>query len=128
MNTVTIIGNLAADPEVKLFNNNKLVNFKVATNERKFTTSTGKEIPERTEFHKIAVRGRLAEFASNYLKKGNKVGLSGTLRTRSYQDKDNKTIYVTEIHANTIELLTPKNNKQELAAVSEEHENSDLPF
>jgi len=130
MNRITIKGNLTANPEVKLFDSNKVVNFKVATNERAFKTFDGREIPKRTEYHKVVVRGKLADFVETYLKKGHLVFLEGPVRTREYKDKDNKTIYVTEIHANNIDLLTPKdNNKSEVVSMEQpvEHE-SDLPF
>lgn len=131
VNKVTILGNLVGDPVLKAFDNGgKIATFAVATNERAFKTSNGVEVPERTEYHNIVVRNKLAEVAEKYLKKGNKIYLEGMLRTRNYQDAEGKTRYITEIFASTFEMLTPRNaDPQQTPPPVETHkDDDDLPF
>lgn len=109
VNKVTLLGHLGQDPRITEFDNGtKSCSFSVATSERAFTTSNGKEIPERTEWHNVVMFGKLAEVANTYLKKGDKVYLEGMNRTRSYEGKDGIKRYTTEVHISTMEMLTPK--------------------
>lgn len=109
VNKVTLLGNIVRDPEIRQFDNGgKIAVFSVATNERAFKTADGKEIPERTEYHNIVVRNKLAEIAATYLKKGNKIYLEGMLRTRQYKTANEEIKYTTEIYASTFEMLTPR--------------------
>lgn len=131
VNKATILGNLVGDPVLKAFDNGgKIATFSVATNERAFKTSQGVEVPERSEYHNIVVKNKLAEVAEKYLKKGNKIYLEGMLRTRNYQDAEGKTRYITEIHASTFEMLTPRNSEtQQTPPPVENHsDDDDLPF
>lgn len=131
VNKATILGNLVGDPVLKAFDNGgKIATFSVATNERAFKTSQGVEVPERSEFHNIVVKNKLAEVAEKYLKKGNKIYLEGMLRTRNYQDAEGKTRYITEIHASTFEMLTPRNadTQQTPPPVENHSDDDDLPF
>lgn len=131
VNKATILGNLVGDPVLKAFDNGgKIATFSVATNERAFKTSQGVEVPERSEYHNIVVKNKLAEVAEKYLKKGNKIYLEGMLRTRNYQDAEGKTRYITEIHASTFEMLTPRNaeTQQTPPPVEKHSDDDDLPF
>jgi len=135
VNKLTLLGNLTADPLIKLFDNGgKIAQFAVATSDKAFKTADGKEIPERTEYHNIIVRNKLAEIAEKYLRKGNKVYLEGTLRYRKYQDAEGKDRWVTEIHCTTFEMLTQRPAANTQPAATETHtettdgENDDLPF
>lgn len=131
VNKATILGNLVGDPVLKAFDNGgKIATFSVATNERAFKTSQGVEVPERSEFHNVVVKNKLAEVAEKYLKKGNKIYLEGMLRTRNYQDAEGKTRYITEIHASTFEMLTPRNaeTQQTPPPVENHSDDDDLPF
>lgn len=122
VNKSTLLGNLTADPVLKSFDNGgKVATFTIATNERAFKASDGKEIPERTEYHNIVVRNKLAEVAEKYLRKGNKLYLEGILRTRRYTGKDGNEHYITEIHAHTFEMLTPKNADQQATVHTDEN-------
>lgn len=120
VNKATILGNLTADPVLKAFDNGgKIATFTIATNERAFKTTDGKEIPERTEYHNVVVRNKLAEVAEKYLRKGNKLYLEGILRTRKYTGNDGANHYITEIHANTFEMLTSKTADQQTQATDD---------
>jgi single-strand DNA-binding protein len=108
VNKVIIIGNLGADPEVKyLPSGGAVTNISVATSESWKDKDSG-QTQERTEWHRIAMFNRLAEIAGEYLRKGSKVYIEGSLRTRKWQDKDGKDRYTTEIMANTMQMLDSK--------------------
>jgi single-strand DNA-binding protein len=125
VNKVTILGNLTQDPVLKSFDNGgKIATFGVATNEMAFETATGTKVPERTEYHNIIVRNKLAEVAEKYLRKGNKIYLEGVLRYRSYQDAEAKTKWVTEIHVSSFEMLTTKGSEQAPPVENHTDENS----
>lgn len=97
VNKVILIGALGADPEVRRLNNgDPVVNLRVATSESWRDKSTG-ERKEKTEWHNVVIfNDHLAKVAENYLRKGSKVYLEGSLQTRSWE-KDGVTRYTTEI-------------------------------
>ena len=107
VNKVILVGNVGKDPEMKYFDdNNAIANFSVATNERGFTTSSGTQIPDRTEWHNVVCRRGLAKIAEDYVKKGTLVYVEGKIRTRSYDDQSGVKRYITEIIADSLELLS----------------------
>lgn len=106
VNKVILIGNVGKDPEVKYLDKGSAVaNFTLATTERGFKTASGQEIPEKTEWHNITAWRGLAEIAEKYIKKGSKLYIEGKIRTRSYDDASGNKKYVTEIIADSIEML-----------------------
>lgn len=105
INKVIIVGNLGNDPEVKYMPSGAAVtNISVATSDSWKDKSTG-EMQERTEWHRIAFFGRLAEIAGEYLRKGSKVYLEGRLQTRKWQDQSGADRYTTEIIASEMQML-----------------------
>jgi single-strand DNA-binding protein len=97
INKAIIIGNLGADPEYRAFQDGTgITTFSVATSESWKDRNTG-EPQERTEWHRIVARGKLADICRQYLAKGSKVYIEGPLRTRKYQAKDGSDRYTTEI-------------------------------
>lgn len=108
INKVILIGNLGTDPEVRYMSNgNAVANFSVATNESWKDKQTG-EIQERTEWHKVSLFDKLAQIAAEYLKKGSKVYIEGSIRTKKWQDQNGNDRYSTEIIANTMQMLDSK--------------------
>lgn len=107
LNKAQVIGNLGNDPQISVTNNGhgKVASFSVATTERGYTTQSGVQVPDRTEWHNIVCFGKLAEVVEQYLKKGSKVFIEGKMRTRSYDDKQGIKRYVTEINAEYMEML-----------------------
>ncbi len=104
INKVILIGNLGRDPEVRyLPDGGAVTNISVATTDTWKDKSGEKQ--ERTEWHRIAFFGRLAEIAGEYLKKGSQVYIEGSLRTRKWQDKDGQDRYTTEIVASEMKML-----------------------
>jgi len=104
VNKAIILGNLGKDPEVRFTTSGKAVcNFSVATTE-KWTDANG-ERQERTEWHNIVVWGKQAETCGQYLAKGRQVFIEGSIRTRSYDDRDGNKKWITEIVARDVRFL-----------------------
>ena len=108
VNKVILVGNLAAEPEYRVLNNgeNCVATVNLATNES-FKDQQG-NIQERTEWHRLVFWGRLAEIARDYLHKGSQVYVEGKIRTRSYEDQNGVTKYVTEIQVAELQMLGSK--------------------
>src|SRR5947207_2508725 len=105
VNKVILIGNLGADPELKYTPSNRPVcNLSVATNEV-FKDKSGQR-QEKTEWHRVTVWGDQAENCSKYLAKGRTVYVEGRLQTRSWDDKEGKKRYSTEIVADRVVFLS----------------------
>ncbi len=107
VNKVILIGNLGRDPEIRYTQGGQPVaNFTMATSER-WNNKDG-ERQERTEWHKIVVWGKLAEFCGEYLSKGRQVYAEGRLQTREWEDKDGNKRWTTEVVANSIQFVGPR--------------------
>ena len=108
MNKVILIGNLVKDPDVRSTSSGTSVcTFRIAVT-RRFANQQG----ERTsDFFDIVAWRQLADLCGRYLAKGRKVAVVGELQTRSYDAKDGTKRYVTEISADEIEFLTPRDNR-----------------
>jgi len=105
INKVILIGNLGADPETRAMPSGTTVaNLRVATSESWRDKQTGEQ-QERTEWHRVALFGRLAEIAGEYLRKGSQVYIEGSLRTRKWQDKQGNERYSTEVVGNDLQML-----------------------
>lgn len=135
VNKVILIGNVGKDPEVRYVESNVAVaNFPLATSERGYTSRSGAQIPERTEWHNIVLWRGLAEVAEKYVKKGTQLYIEGKLRTRSWTDSNNIQRYTTEIFADNMEILSrrdsnssqPVQQAEEIAPAAEESD--ELPF
>lgn len=97
LNKVELIGNLGADPELRyLQNGGAVANMNIATSESWKDKTTG-EKKEKTEWHRVVIFGKLAEIAGEYLRKGSKVFIEGSLQTRKWQDQAGVERYTTEI-------------------------------
>lgn len=109
MNKVMLIGNVGVDPDVRYVDRGVCVaQLRLATSERGYTLPNGTEVPERTEWHNVVLWRQLAEVVDKYVKKGDKLYIEGKIHTRSYEDKQGRTRYITEIWAEAMEMLTPK--------------------
>lgn len=110
MNRVVLIGNLGADADLKVFGDgNSVLNFSVATSE-KWTDKTSGEKKEKTEWHRCKKFGKSGALAE-YLKKGTKVAVEGSVRYGSYE-KDGVKQYTTEINVDRLELLGSKGSQK----------------
>jgi single-strand DNA-binding protein len=116
VNKVILVGNLGKDPETRYMPSGSAVtNLTLATSESWKDKQSGEQ-QERTEWHKIAMFGRLAEIAAEYLRKGSQVYIEGKLRTRKWQDKEGKDRYTTEIVADEMQMLGGKGGGASAAA------------
>src|SRR5256885_14954988 len=105
INKVILIGNLGADPETRAMPSGTTVaNLRIATSESWRDKQSGEQ-QERTEWHRVALFGRLAEIAGEYLRKGSQVYIEGSLRTRKWQGKQGNERYSTEIIGNDMQML-----------------------
>ena len=137
VNKVHLLGHAGKEPDVRHLDNGMAVaNFTLATTEKGYKTRDGKEIPDRTEWLNIVMWKGLAEIAEKYIHKGDKLYIEGKIRTRSYDAPDGSKRYVTEIFADSMEMLSSKNKEAEKQTenntVSQQQENipptDDLPF
>jgi len=105
INKVILIGNLGNDPETRYMpSGGAVTNITVATSETWKDKQTGQP-QERTEWHRVVFFNRLAEIAGEYLRKGSKAYIEGSLRTRKWQDKSGQDRYTTEIVASEMQML-----------------------
>lgn len=117
MNKVMLIGNVGKEPEVKYVDAGLCVaNVSLATTERGYKLKDGTEVPERTEWHDVVLWRGLAEVVEKYVHKGDKLFIEGQIHSRTYEDRNGIRRHITEIWAESLELLSPK-------AKSEEQEN-----
>lgn len=115
VNKVIIVGNLGQDPETRhMPNGNAVTNVSIATSES-WTDKNTNQKQERTEWHRVVFLGKLADIASQYLRKGSKVYIEGSLRTRKWQAQDGSDRYSTEIVCDmkgTMQMLDSKQDGQ----------------
>jgi single-strand DNA-binding protein len=105
VNKVILVGNLGADPETRSMPSGMTVtNIRIATSESWKDKASGAQ-QERTEWHSIALFGRLGEISAEYLRKGSQVYVEGKLRTRKWQDKQGNDRFTTEIIADNMQML-----------------------
>jgi single-strand DNA-binding protein len=111
VNKVMLIGRLGKDPELRYTTNGQPVaNFTLATTEVRGSKDAEKQ--EYTEWHRVVAWGRLAEICGEYLSKGKMVYVEGSLRTRSWDDKQGNKRWTTEIISQTMQILSPAGEKQ----------------
>lgn len=110
-NSVTLIGNLGKDPELKQFENGRtLAKFSLATNEV-YRNSNGDKVTS-TQWHNIVAWGKTAELLGTLLKKGKEVAVTGKLTYRSYQDKEGNNRYIPEVVIEDFALLSAAEKAQ----------------
>ena len=145
VNKVILLGNLGKDPEVRHLENGRAVaNFSIATSET-YKNKQGEKVTN-TEWHNVVLWTPLAEIAEKYLNKGNQVYIEGKLTSRSYEDKDGVTKYITEVVGRDLTLLGGPSRPEggapaaasseasnsgasnDSAPVEESNEIDDLPF
>lgn len=105
VNKVILVGNVGRKPEIRYAGNRPVATFSLATNEPARRTPEGNEIAERTEWHNIVMWDRAAEIAERYIDRGTKLYVEGKLRTRQWQDRNAITRTITEIVADSFDIL-----------------------
>lgn len=116
INKVILVGNLGQDPEVRhTANGSAVTNITVATSESWTDKQSGQK-QERTEWHRVVMFNKLGEIAGQYTRKGTKVYIEGSLRTRKWQNQQGQDQYTTEIVASDMQMLGGNPNNQQGAA------------
>ncbi len=127
INKVILVGNLGQDPEVRYMpSGGAVANLTLATSESWRDKQTGEQ-KEVTEWHRIVLFGKLAEVASEYLRKGSQVYIEGQLRTRKWQDNSGQDRYTTEIVVNvggTMQMLGGRQNSGQSAPMEAQGSNN----
>lgn len=132
VNKVILVGHVGADPEPRYTSaGTAVVNLRMATNEV-WRDAEGKD-QDQTEWHRVVLWGKQAEFAANYIKKGQLVCIEGRLQTRTWVDRDKIERRTTEVRANIITplggLKAGEGAVEDIQAVSEQPpEDDDIPF
>lgn len=108
INMVIVMGNVGVEPEVRYTPSGSAVtNLSIATSESWKDKQSG-EMQERTEWHRIVFYNKLAEIVGQYVKKGSKIYIKGSIRTRKWQDQSGQDKYTTEIIAEDMQMLDKK--------------------
>ena len=116
VNKVILVGTLGKDPETKTFaNGGSLTQFSIATSESWIDKNSG-ERKEQTEWHNIVLQNRLGEIAQQYLKKGSKVYIEGSLNTRKWTDQNGQERYTTQIKGSQLQMLDSANGNNQQQA------------
>ncbi|HCZ7839234.1 single-stranded DNA-binding protein [Staphylococcus aureus] len=110
LNRTVLVGRLTKDPELRTTQNGvNVATFTLAVN-RTFTNAQGER---EADFVNVVVFKKQAENVKNYLSKGSLAGVDGRLQTRNYENKDGQRVFVTEVVADSVQFLEPKNNNQQ---------------
>lgn len=126
LNRCEFIGNLGGDPETRFLpSGGSVSNFSVAVSEKWKNKETGQP-EERTEWVRCAVFGKLSDVVAEYLRKGSKVYVAGTMRTRKWQDQSGQDKYTTEIVIKDLEMLGEKPQPSQDDAVPEMRPSDDI--
>ncbi len=105
VNKVILVGNVGRDPELRYVETRLVATMSLATTERAYTSPSGAQIPERTEWHTIVMWDKAAETAEKYIRKGTKLFVEGKLRTRVWQDRNAIKRTVTEVFVENFDIL-----------------------
>ncbi|MBW2425381.1 MAG: single-stranded DNA-binding protein [Deltaproteobacteria bacterium] len=109
VNKAILVGNLGRDPELRQTPSGQSVcNFTLATSES-WTDRNGERV-ERTEWHRIVAWGKTGELCAQYLSKGRTVYVEGRIQTREWEDKDGNKRYTTEINAQNVNFIGPRDS------------------
>ena len=104
-----LIGNVGVDPEVRYVDQGVAVaRVRLATTERGYTLPNGTQVSDRTDWHTVLLWRKLAEIVEKYVHKGDKLYVEGRIRYTTWDDKQGQRHNATEIWADNMELLTPK--------------------
>jgi len=124
VNKVILVGTLGADPDTRYTPSNAAVtNLSIATNESWKDKQSGEQ-KEKAEWHRVVMFNRLAEIATEYLRKGSQVYIEGKIQTRKWEDKEGKDRWTTEIVANEMQMLGSRSSGGNSAPSSPEGSSS----
>lgn len=120
MNKVMLIGNVGKEPDVHYYDADQAVaQVVLATTEKGYTLTNGTQVPDHTDWHNLVFYRALAKIVERYVHKGDKLYVEGKIRYRSYDDKQGKRRYITEIYVDNMEMLTPKSMSSSASQASQ---------
>lgn len=133
LNQASLIGFVGDIPKIGTTQyGHKYASLSLATTDKGYTKKDGTTVPDRTEWHNIVLWHSLADIAERFVRKGSSIFVQGKIRTRSYQDKQGQTRYITEIEADNLQLLDRKpdnsTNVQTAQGFSPYAQENDAPF
>ena len=127
INKVILVGTLGADPDTRYTPSNAAVaNLSIATNESWKDKQSGEQ-KEKTEWHRVVMFNRLAEIATEYLRKGSQVYIEGQIQTRKWEDTEGNDRYTTEIVANEMQMLGGRSTGTNSSPKPNESASQDAP-
>ena len=127
MNSVALIGRLGGDPELRYSADGRsIANFSLAVNEA-YNDAQGQK-QNHVNWFRVTAFARTAEIVSEYLKKGLRVGINGSLRQRTFEDKEGRTRSVVEVVARSVDLLEGANGNGGHSTEPPPHDDEDIPF
>ena len=107
VNKVILIGNVGREPNVRYYDRDQAVaSLTLATTERGYQLQNGTQVPDRTEWHNHVFWGGMAKTVEKYVHKGDKLYVEGSIRSRSYDDKNGVNRTIVEIYVNNMEMLS----------------------
>lgn len=113
VNMAIVVGFVGDDPRInQTQSGRKVASFSIATTEKGYTTQSGQQIPDRTEWHNIVCWGKTAEVVEKFVRKGSSLYIQGKIRTR-YYEKDGQTRYMTEIECEMMQMLDRRAESQQ---------------
>ena len=113
VNKVILLGNAGKDPEIRDVQGVKVAQFTLATTDRAYTTKSGTQVPERTEWHNVVAWRGIADVCERYVRKGSKIYIEGKLTTRSWDGRDGTKQYRTEVVIENLELCDKPQQSQQ---------------
>lgn len=109
MNKVMLIGNVGKDPDIHYFEADQAVaQVSLATTEKGYTLPNGTQVPDHTDWHNLVFYRGLAKVVEKYVHKGDRLYVEGRIRYRSYDDKQGRKQYITEIYVDNMEMLSTR--------------------
>ena len=115
-----LIGYVGKEPDVHYYDADQAVaQVVLATTEKGYTLANGTQVPDHTDWHNLVFYRALAKIVERYVHKGDKLYVEGKIRYRSYDDKQGKRRYITEIYVDNMEMLTPKSMSSSSSHVSQ---------
>ena len=121
LNRVTLLGNVGKDPDVRYLDSGVAVaQFSLATTVKGYTSQSGQQVADRTEWHNLVAWRGLAQTIEKYVKKGDKLYVEGELRYRDYEGQDGVKRRAAEIYLDKMEMLTPKGEGKPIPPMPEE--------
>lgn len=107
-----VVGFVGDTPRINtLQSGRKVASFSMATTEKGYTTQSGQQIPDKTEWHNIVCWGKTAEVVERFVHKGSQLYIQGKMRTRTYE-KDGQTRYSFEVECENLQLIDRRNDGQ----------------